>query len=121
MLSPRKRGEVRGERVPYQAPLLLIPPRPGQRERLERRDLAVRPDHIVIHDLDRGGAAAHFTWIERECRKAVRMRGVAHRRPWRLLLDINRRALARLRVGLADRRDHPARRRIEEKLVRRHG
>ena len=49
------------------------------------------------------------------------MRRVAHRRPRRFLLHVHGRSLARRRIRCADSGNHPARRRIEEQLVRRNG
>src|SRR5260370_7342535 len=85
-----------------------------QREGFERGELAVRPHHVVIGDLDRGNAAAIRPGIEGECREAVGMRGIAHRRPGRLFLHVDRWTLAGLRVGFAARGDPPPRPRVYE-------
>ena len=66
----------------------------------ERGQLTVWSHHVIIRDLDRGDTAADPIRVYGECREAVGVRGVSHRRPRRLLLDVDRRALAGLRVGV---------------------
>src|SRR5215467_3343337 len=100
-------------------PSSLIPAGTAQREGFERGQLAVSSHDVVVGDLDGGEAAALRSGINVECREAVGVRRVSHRRPLRLLMHIDGRALACLWVGFADRSDHPALRRVEEPLVRR--
>ena len=53
-----------------------------------------------------------------EGREAVRVRRVAHRRPRCVLVHVDRRPFSGGRVALSDGGDDPARRRVEEQLVR---
>jgi hypothetical protein len=73
---------------------LSIASRAAEGESLERREPAIRADDVVIGNFDGRLPARLRAGIDGECGETVGVRGVAYRRPDRILPHIDRRPLA---------------------------